>query len=439
MSADWTNRRLGSFASLQRGLSYSSDQLRESGAAFINLKSFAKGGGYRPEGLKRYAGPPLLDCVVQGGDLLIANTDLTRDASIVGAPALVPDSEEGPVFFSMDASRLDLDAAVAETRFLFYRMQLQDVRSFMQARSAGSTVLHLHVRAVPELLLRLPPLPEQRRIAEILATLDEAIRKTEWVIAKLQQTKQGLLRDLLTRGIDEHGELRDPVRHPEQFKDSALGQIPMEWKARTVDRLLAEVSPAMRSGPFGSALMKHELVSKGVPLLGIDNVHVERFDDCFTRFVTPQKAVELSRYLVRPRDVLVTIMGTVGRCALVPDDLGRALSSKHVWTLTFDHDRYSPYLAGLQFNYAPWVLSHFGRDEQGGIMSAIRSDTLRTTLLPVPPPTEQRAIEAILTKAQERLDGEEEDAAKLRALKLGLMDDLLRGHVRVPELEEVTA
>ncbi len=72
----------------------------------------------------------------------------------------------------------------------------------------------------------LPPLPEQRRIAEILDTLDEAIRKTEQVIAKLQQMKQGLLHDLLTRGIDDNGELRDPERHPEQFKDSPLGRIP---------------------------------------------------------------------------------------------------------------------------------------------------------------------------------------------------------------------
>ena len=80
---------------------------------------------------------------------------------------------------------------------------------------------------------RLPPLPEQRRIAEILDTLDEAIRKTEQVIAKLQQMKQGLLHDLLTRGIDDNGELRDPDRHPEQFKDSPLGRIPREWEVAT--------------------------------------------------------------------------------------------------------------------------------------------------------------------------------------------------------------
>ena len=276
-----------------------------------------------------------------------------------------------------------------------------------------------------------PPPAEQRRIAEILDTLDEGIRATEQVIAKLQQVKQGLLHDLLTRGIDEHGELRDPGRHPEQFKDSPLGLVPRDWIVQSVEELLADVDPAMRSGPFGSALLKDELVSAGVPLLGIDNVHVERFVREFTRFVTLRKAGELSRYRVRPQDVMITIMGTVGRCALVPDDIGEALSSKHVWTLTFDQTRYSPYLACLQFNYAPWVLAHFGQDEQGGIMSAIRSETLRTTQLPVPPPDEQRRIVSVLSDLDQRLASEALDADKLRTLKHGLMDDLLTGRVRV--------
>ena len=81
-----------------------------------------------------------------------------------------------------------------------------------------------------EFLVRIPPLPEQRRIAEILDTVDDVIQQTEALIAKLKLMKAGLLHDLLTRGIDENGELRDPEAHPEQFKDSPLGRIPREWR-----------------------------------------------------------------------------------------------------------------------------------------------------------------------------------------------------------------
>src|SRR5690606_33484545 len=84
----------------------------------------------------------------------------------------------------------------------------------------------------------LPPLPEQRRIAAILDTLDEAIRQTEALIAKLKQIKRGLLHDLLTRGIDDNGELRDPERHPEQFRDSPLGRVPRGWMVSRLENQL---------------------------------------------------------------------------------------------------------------------------------------------------------------------------------------------------------
>ena len=67
----------------------------------------------------------------------------------------------------------------------------------------------------------------------MLDTVDEAIAKTEAVIAKLKQVRAGMLHDLLTRGLDEHGQLRDPVAHPEQFQDSPLGLIPKDWEVRT--------------------------------------------------------------------------------------------------------------------------------------------------------------------------------------------------------------
>ena len=119
----------------------------------------------------------------------------------------------------------------------------------MRSMSAGTTVLNLNKGQLAGIELAAPPLPEQRQIAEILDTLDEAIRKTEAIIAKLKQVKQGLLHDLLTRGIDDNGELRDPERHPEQFKDSPLGRIPREWEVVTSrDMLTVQLGFAIRSG-----------------------------------------------------------------------------------------------------------------------------------------------------------------------------------------------
>jgi type I restriction enzyme S subunit len=208
----------------------------------------------------------------------------------------------------------------------------------------------------------------------------------------------------------------------------------VDWDVEKIGNLLADVDPAMRSGPFGSALLKEELVESGVPLLGIDNVFSERFVPVFSRFVHPRKAETLKRYEVRPGDIMITIMGTVGRCCVVPDDIGTALSSKHTWTISLNPQIYSPYLACLQINHAPWVLSYFAKDEQGGIMSSIKSDTLRATRLPVPPFKEMLVIEGRLKAISHELELKNTLFRKLKFLKTALMQDLLTGRKRVTGL-----
>lgn len=196
----------------------------------------------------------------------------------------------------------------------------------------------------------------------------------------------------------------------------------------------------MRSGPFGSALLKHELVDSGVPFLGIDNIHVEQFKSDFSRFVSPRKFSELSRYRVMPDDVVITIMGTVGRCCVIPDGYGEMLSSKHLWTMSFDQSKILPKLVCWQLNYAPWVQTWFRAKSQGGIMDAIQSSTLKQLRLPTPPMPEQVQISAIYEVSTSHLEQMRRELAKLRLQKSGLMQDLLTGTVPVtPLLQAVPA
>lgn len=324
-------------------------------------------------------------------------------------------------------------------RFLFHVLNGTKFRKLIEDKVSGSSIPHIFQRDMVTLPVSFPSLAEQGKLAEVLDTLDTVIHETEAIIAKLKAVKQGLLHDLLTRGIDANGELRPPqTEAPHLYKESPLGWIPKEWVVKQLAELLADADPAMRSGPFGSALLKEELVEVGLPLLGIDNVHAELFVAEYTRFVTPAKFAELARYAVMPDDLMITIMGTIGRCCLVPSNVGSALSSKHTWTITLDQEAYSPYLAMLQINYSPWVLRHFARDQQGGTMAAIRSETLRSTVLPIPPLEEQRLLEERLRALSARIDLEGVSLAKLQLEKAGLMDDLLTGRVRVTPLLEAT-
>ena len=314
--------------------------------------------------------------------------------------------------------------------YFFYA--LKQWEPYLKGQTSGSGIPHIDKEIFGNLAITEFDLREQSKIAEVLSTVDRALEQTEALIAKHQRIRTGLMQDLLTRGVDEHGNLRSEQTH--KFKDSPLGRIPVEWEVRDLQSLLANVSSPMRSGPFGSALLKEELVESGVPLIGIDNVLPERFVPDYRRFVSPKKVVQLHRYRVRPRDLMITIMGTVGRCCVVPENIGEALSSKHVWTLSLNQDLYSPFLACLQINHSPWVHDHFARDEQGGIMASIRSETLRTTRLPTPPPPEMLRIEQVLCATADDLRQIEDTMGKIALLKTGLMQDLLTGNRRVTGL-----
>ena len=307
--------------------------------------------------------------------------------------------------------------------------------AYEQTRSAQP---HLNASQVENTPLPLPPLPEQRKIAAILGSVDAAIEKTEALIAKLRDLKQAMMQELLTKGLSPEAAAKYGIKKSGRFKDSPIGRIPEEWEVRRIGSLLADVDAPLRSGPFGSALLKEDLVDSGVPLLGIDNVLPERFVPVYRRFVSPERARDLSRFRVHPRDVMVTIMGTVGRCCMVPDSIGEALSSKHVWTISFDEGICSPYLACLQVNHAQWVLDHFAHDQQGAVMASIRSETLRSAPLVNPPTAERELIEGLFRAVSGKVEAREACRAKLMLLKASLMQDLLTGKVRVTNIEHPT-
>lgn len=356
--------------------------------------------------------------------------------------------DDGDLIFSWSASlflRIWKHGRAALNQHLFkvvekpgvYREFLKSFIEFylpeLTKASHGSTMQHITRKELERFSAWFPVCEiEQKSISSVVAAIDRAIEQTEALIAKQQRIKIGLMQDLLTKGIDERGNIRSETTHA--FKDSPLGRIPVEWDVQELKSLLANVDPAMRSGPFGSALLKEELAEAGIPLLGIDNVFPEEFVSDYKRFVPPKKAEQLRRYLVRPRDLMITIMGTVGRCCVVPDDIGEALSSKHVWTISIDQTKYSPCVACFQINHSPWVLEHFAKDEQGGIMASIRAETLRTTRLPVPPRYELEQIESVLRSISADLVEKELLFEKLCSLKVGLMYDLITGDCRVTSL-----
>lgn len=371
---------------------------------------------------------------VELGDVLITKDSETPDD--IGITAVVLDDITDLVC-GYHLALLKPNRERVDSVYLAKQLASTDSARYFGRLANGSTRYGLSYGSIAATPIPLPPLDQQRRIAEILVTVDDAIAQTEASIVKMQQIKAGLMYDLFTRGVTANGHLRPPRDEaPMLYKESPLGSIPKEWECEALEQLLAKTGCPMRSGPFGSALLKEELVENGIPLLGIDNIFSERFVAKYRRFVTHHKFVELSRYSVYPGDVIITIMGTVGRCCVAPANIGDALSSKHLWTMTFDQRRVLPELVCWQLNHAPWVKSWFARQSQGAVMDAIQSSTLRTLRLPVPPISEQLLLRERYLTCESRLSAESKERAKLRELKRGLMQDLLAGRVPVDQAQK---
>jgi len=318
-----------------------------------------------------------------------------------------------------------------DPRFIFHWTQTPALRlkaeAFMigsagQRRVQRSFFDHFEVAGLP--------LPEQQLIASILDTVDEVIRKTEEVIAKLQQMKQGLLHDLLTRGIDDNGELRDPDRHPEQFKDSELGRIPKDWDvgvaAAWCDRLTV--------GVVNSAT--HAYRNSGVPFVRSQNVKPNRIDTNDMLFITESFNKVQSKSILRKDDIVIVRTGYPGTAAVVPEELDGANCFSLV-IATPDHRKLaSEYLA--RFLNSPACMAEIDRLHFGSAQHNFNVGEMRRLPLSRPPLEEQAEIIARLRRADDAQTGEASELAKLRLLKSGLMDDLLTGRVRVTALLDST-
>ena len=112
--------------------------------------------------------------------------------------------------------------------YLYYSLLSDSGQAQIRLQISGSAQPGLKTGFTKGVTVEFPTdIREQSMIVRVLSTVDRAIEQTETLIAKYQRIKTGLMQDLLTRGIDEHGNLRSEQTH--EFKDSPLGRIPVEW------------------------------------------------------------------------------------------------------------------------------------------------------------------------------------------------------------------
>jgi type I restriction enzyme, S subunit len=216
-------------------------------------------------------------------------------------------------FWTIDTAYYLSDFEEAIPKWLYYALQSIDFRQMNEATGVPSLSRDL----LYKIEISTPSKPEQTKIAEILTTVDQAIEQTESLIAKQQRIKTGLMQDLLTRGIDEHGNLRSEQTH--KFKDSPLGRIPVEWEMTETKKVCSLITkgttPRVRS---------EESPQYSIPYLRVQNLTFNgeiNFSEEIAFIDSTTHHGELARSRVFPGDVLQNIVGPpLGKIGIVPAD-----------------------------------------------------------------------------------------------------------------------
>ena len=353
----------------------------------------------------QYVGDYPQGCVVKKGDLLVAMDGEFVAAQWKGDNALL----------NQRVCRLETKSpGILNQAYLFYNINIH-LRKIEQSTGA-TTVKHLSAKDINRIRIALPPLAEQRKIAEILSTVDETIEGTDAIIQKTQQLKKGLMQKLFTDGI---GHTR--------FKETEIGRIPEEWEVMRV-RDIATLSTS------GVAYEDYEKgkVPEGTKViyLKVSDLNLQGnekriksgmiegfFDDGFMR----------NAHVIQPPSLIFPKRG-----AAISTNKKR-IAGVHVVLdpnlMALTTGEKAP--AKVAYLYYYFLTVDLSQIQDSGTVPQLNKRNIEPLLVPVPSSQEQFRIVEILSEVDAKIETEQALKAELEQLKKRLMQVLLTGKVRV--------
>jgi type I restriction enzyme S subunit len=399
MREGWKHKKLGQILDIQNGYAFNSKQFSANGSMpLIRIRDLKAGNTtetcYEGEFDEKY--------IVRAGDLLVGMDGEFACHQWNGPNALL----------NQRVCRLEKFSSELMPRFLYYGINkyLKEIESL----TTYATVKHLSARQIKAIKFPLPPVSEQKRIVAILdeafAGIEKAVANTEKNLANARELFENTVIDRVFGDPDTKG-----------------------WKESPVEKLARPEKGSIRTGPFGSQLLHSEFVDKGIAVLGIDNAVNNKFAWGRRRFITPEKYEDLKRYTVKPGDVLITIMGTCGRCAVVPENIPLSINSKHLCCISLDQEKCIPQFLHAYFLYHPVARLFLGSHAKGSIMSGLNMGIIKKLPVRLPSLKEQRAIvESIETLSNETLQLEmiyQQKRTALAELKQSLLQKAFSGEL----------
>ena len=301
-----------------------------------------------------------------------------------------------------------------DLRWAYYLLTREDLSRLNRATGIPG----LNRDDVYTLTRLLPPLPEQRAIAAVLDTIDDAIERTAAVIAATEQLRDSLLHELLTRGV--------PGWHSEWKDVPGLGTIPVGWE-------VVRLGERIEEGPTNGIYKPESEYGSGVNLIRIGDFTFGQFVNfgAFQRIRATEE--EIRRYQIREGDVIINRVNSlshIGKSVLIPEVKEPTLFESNMMKIRFDR--------GLDLRFGAMVLlsdntrRYFNAMAKKAVQQAsINQQDVSELPVPLPPLAEQQAIAGLLDGVETTVAAANREREGFQSLKDSTADALLMGRVRV--------
>jgi type I restriction enzyme S subunit len=322
-------------------------------------------------------------------------------------------------------SLLDLDKNL-ENDFLY--QALKGRQSLIMDLRVGSGLPNIQQKAIKEFEFLSPESKsEQTQIASILSKVDEAISQTEQLIAKYTRIKTGLMQDLLTKGIDEHGNIRSEATH--EFKDSPLGRIPKEWEHLRRYVIITG----------GYAFKSRDFTEDGLQLIRMGNLYNNQLSlNRDPVFLPKDFQFKHPNFVLKNGDLIMSMTGTSGKrdygfTVQIEIEKPLLLNQRVCKFKCIENRIDKTYLINLL--HSEIYLATLYENATGTKQANLNSDNILNIYVPFPSKDEQKRIGKKFNVTDKSTRYFYQELTKLQSLKTGLMQDLLTGKVRVNSAE----
>ncbi len=255
----------------------------------------------------------------------------------------------------------------------YLKFWLDHNQEYLSFQSKGATLKNISLSIVEKMKIDLPEIETQNRIVALLDKAKSLLEKRDKILMLYNEFLKSIF-------LEMFGEKNPNFNYWQEVSIVELGKN----------------KKSFRTGPFGSRLKHERFKEEGeIAVLGIDNAVENTFKWKKKRFISIEDFNEFKNFQVFPRDVIITIMGTVGKSAVIPENIGTTINTKHLAAITLNENRCNPYYLAFSIHSNPYITGQLRIRERGAVMNGLNLTLIKELKIKEAPIELQNRFELI--------------------------------------------